>query len=152
MHTVAGCFLAYITLSIQRKRYDDPLLNLAPYGGLLLCFIAFWDTPETITQSKQVWLLQRFVCVFFSVILRCTQIFSFLAWFFFFLNILAEVLKWYICLFDEIFIVNSELLVIHEWQIHLSNIMETCGLETWINRLKHFRRSSLMDICRLNCF
>ena len=34
VRTVTGRFLAYITYSIQRKRCDEPLLNLAPYRGL----------------------------------------------------------------------------------------------------------------------
>ena len=33
---------------------------------------------------------------------------------FVFLNILVKVLKWYTCQFDEIFIVNTEQLVIHQ--------------------------------------
>ena len=38
---------------------------------------------------------------------------------FFFLNILVKVLKCYICQFDEIFIVNTEQLVMHECNIHV---------------------------------
>ena len=39
------------------------------------------------------------------------QLFSLI---FFFLNILAKVLKWNICHFDKIFIVNTEQVVTHE--------------------------------------
>ena len=89
------------------KRCDDPLLNLASYGGLWLCFRAFRDTPETITRSKRVRSWRRFVCVFISVILLSKFFFSLL-------NILAKILKWCICQFDKIFIVNTEQVVIHE--------------------------------------
>ena len=89
-------FLAYSLQSMYIKRCDRPLQCLTAPGGREVRFRGFWSTPETVDQSKQVW----FVCVLFSVFLRCIQNSSSLAWLFFFLNISAKVQKWYTCQFD----------------------------------------------------
>ena len=80
--TVAGRFLAYITQSTHSKRCDRPLPWLAALGGRKVSFRGLWSSPETVTQPKQVRYWWRFLCVFFSVFLRCTPNLNFLAWFF----------------------------------------------------------------------
>ena len=86
------------------------LLHTGPW----LCFRAFWDTQETITQSKRVRFWRRFACIFFSVIMRFTSNISFLAWFFsFFKHFGKGPLGVYMSVWQNIHYFTEQL-VIHE--------------------------------------
>ena len=117
------------------KRCDESLRTLAPYGGLWLCFRAFWDTLETITRSKRVRSWRRFACVFFFF-MRFTPNFSFLAWFFLFKHFGNGPRVEYMSVWQNIHYFTEQL-VIHECKLCGSTLLaargSSCAVEwTWL--------------------
>ena len=113
--TIAGRFLACITQSIHSKRCARPLPWSAAQRSL--------KQSGDCNSAKKVRSWWQLLCVFFLVFLKWTPKLNFLAWFFL-KNFLAKVLKWYICLFPETFIVNTEQLEIHKcYIIYFKNVV-----------------------------
>ena len=83
------CVVGKSELEVTEALGDRNLVKTSPIVTTI-CVCLLLGVPEVHTKLKLIGLI------------------------FFFLNIFVKVLKWYICQFDEISIVNTKQLVIHQ--------------------------------------